>query len=232
MLLPLLLLPLLLLLLIQGVAWCREGGCKEEDQELHSLSCLSLHHSVEDERLGQRLGHPLACYLPVPGSQHSPLPASLPNLLAQGVHRLLEGLPDLEQTKGLRESELRRLSLAYTCPTTTLWALELALPSLPSLSTLALHIVGARQAEVEGAGAWAALLAARLPGLRRLELVLLLLLLLLLLLQVLVGPEVGGEELGQGFSLIVGSLETKVVLERSGYKEYAKSKRWLLRIRS
>jgi hypothetical protein len=191
----------------QGAAWCRAGTCREEDRALHATACPAIRDALRDEAWGQRLGHTLACYMPVPQTCPAPLPRTLPALLQEGAARLLPEAADPEHVA----SELRRLSLAYTCPATTLWGAELAGLELAGRAALTLHVVGARRAEVEQAGAWAGLLAARLPCLRAATLV-------------LVGPEVGRGELPAGFSLTVGRLEATFRLEQSGYREYARSK--------
>ena len=151
----------------------------------------------------------MACYMPVPQPHFSPLPASLPALLAEGVQHLLPPGASRE----VSESELRRLSLTYTCPTTVLWGAQVAGLSLATMTSLVVHVVGARRAEVEQAGAWAGLLAARMPKLRAAVLV-------------LVGPEVERGELENTFSLRVEQLEVTFRLEKSGYREFTRSKRF------
>ena len=132
-----------------GAAWCREGGCKEEDEELHQLACVDLKHLLEDEREAQQRRHQsLSCYAPLPQTSYTPLPEDLPSLLEPGIDLLLEPGHD-------RSSELRQLSLTYTCPATTLYGAELAGLELAGRSSITLHVVGARRAEVEQAGAWA-----------------------------------------------------------------------------
>ena len=136
-----------------GVAWCREGGCRGEDQDLHLLACQALHHTLQDEVQG-RQGHALACYMPVPQPHFSPLPASLPALLAEGVHHLLPPGASRE----VSESELRRLSLTYTCPTTVLWGAQVAGLSLATMTSLVVHVVGANVTEMMGLIKWEYLL--------------------------------------------------------------------------
>ena len=130
-----------------GAAWCKEGGCREEDEQLHKMACADLKHLLEDEREAQK-GRSLSCYLPLPQPSYSPLPKDLPTLLEPGTDQLLE--PNHN-----RASEFRQLSLTYTCPATALWGAELAGIDLEGRSSLTLHVVGARRAEVEQAGAWA-----------------------------------------------------------------------------
>ena len=130
-----------------GAAWCREGGCREEDEELHQLACVDLKHRLEDEREVQR-GQSLSCYVPLPQTTFTPLPEDLPSLLEPGIDLLLE-------SGHQRASELRQLSLTFTCPATTLYGAELAGLELGGRSSVTVHVVGARRAEVEQAGAWA-----------------------------------------------------------------------------
>jgi len=186
-----------------GAAWCREGGCREEDEELHQLACVDLKHLLEDEREAQR-GQSLSCYVPLPQTTFTPLPQDLPSLLEPGIDLLLE-------SGHQRASELRQLSLTYTCPATTLYGAELAGLDLAGRSSITVHVVGARRAEVEQAGAWAGLLAARLPSLRKARLV-------------LVGPEVERRELPATFKLNLGRLEAVFTLVQAGYKEFSNSK--------
>ena len=133
-----------------GAAWCREGGCREEDEELHKLACLDLKHLLEDEREAQRGQKLSACYVPLPQTSYTPLPKDLPSLLEPGTDLLLE-----TSTGQQKASQLRQLSLTYTCPATALWGAELAGLDLAGRSSVTLHVVGARRAEVEQAGAWA-----------------------------------------------------------------------------
>ena len=207
----------------QGAAWCKEGGCREEDEQLHKMACADLKHLLEDEREAQK-GRSLSCYLPLPQPAYSPLPKDLPTLLEPGTDQLLE--PNHK-----RASELRQLSLTYTCPATALWGAELAGIDLAGRSSLTLHVVGARRAEVEQAGAWAGeigplldlrfrfvpgLLAARLPSLRKARLV-------------LVGPEVEKKELPATFQLKIANLEAVFSLVQAGYKEFSNSKGWVFK---
>ena len=85
---------------------------------------------------------------------------------------------------------------------------------MSSVSSLVLHVVGARYADVEQAGAWVGLLSARLPSLRKLSLV-------------LVGPEVGRGDLPEMFSMKMGRVEATFSLEQCDYKDYSQSKRWV-----
>jgi len=167
------------------------------------MACEDLKHLLEDEREAQK-GQSLSCYLPLPQPSYSPLPKDLPTLLEPGTDQLLE--PNHN-----RASELRQLSLTYTCPATALWGAELAGIDLAGRSSLTLHVVGARRAEVEQAGAWAGLLAARLPSLRKVRLV-------------LVGPEVEKKELPATFQLKIANLEAVFSLVQAGYKEFSNSK--------
>ena len=86
--------------------------------------------------------------MPLPQTSYTPLPNDLPSLLEPGIDLLLE-------SGHQRASELRQLSLTYTCPATALYGAELAGLDLAGRSSITVHVVGARRAEVEQAGAWA-----------------------------------------------------------------------------
>ena len=77
----------------------------------------------------------------------------------------------------LQESELRYLTFLYTCPLTVLFGAEKSCSSpsqsegwLRSRSSLTVHLIGARRAELRHLAGWE-ILACRLPVLKRLKLV-------------------------------------------------------------
>ena len=74
---------------------------------------------------------------------------------------------------GYQESELRYLTFLYTCPLTILYAAEqagLAQGDIQSVSSLTIHLVGARVAEIRHLVGWE-IIALRLPNLETLNLV-------------------------------------------------------------
>ena len=74
---------------------------------------------------------------------------------------------------GYQESELRYLTFLYTCPLTILYAAEqagLAQGTIDSVSSLTIHLVGARVAEIRHLVGWE-IIALRLPNLKNLDLV-------------------------------------------------------------
>ena len=81
---------------------------------------------------------------------------------------------------------------------------------MTAVTSLVIHLVGARNVEVEQAPAWT-LLPARLPNITDLTLV-------------MVGPELGGENLPTNFSLKANKAVVKLVLVKSDYLQYSRSR--------
>jgi len=121
-----------------------------------------------------------------------------------------EQLFSAEDTPEYRASCVRQLTYTYTCPATVLHALHVSgLAQCTGKTSLVIHVVGARTAEVEQAACWS-LLPARLPHLTRVTLV-------------MVGPEIDGGSLPPVFSLECGggaSLGFQLV--RGDYRAYTR----------
>ena len=194
------------------VAYCSQE-CREEDQELHQTVCQTLHECITDYMFEAKNGHKLKCFLPPPSKSFAPLPNSFEKMFEDDITPLLSDNDDQDY----KASELRRLTFHYTCPATVLYAASVTgtrTGSLAEATSLVIHLVGARQAEIEQAPAWT-LLPARLPKLKSLTLV-------------LVGPEVGGSELPSSFTLKSNNAVVKFIVEKPcGYQQYAKSKHYL-----
>jgi len=158
-------------------------------------------------------GHQLRCYLPPPCNTVSPLPPDFPAVFEKDITALLSDDDDEEY----KASELRRLTFQYTCPATVFHAASVAgtrTGKLADATSLVIHLVGARQVEIEQAPAWT-LFSSRLPKLKSLTLV-------------LVGPEVGGSDLPSNFSMKSNNAVVKFIVEKPcGYQQYAKSKGYL-----
>ena len=158
-------------------------------------------------------GHELKCYLPPPCKALTKLPDIFEKVFENDIYPLLSDKEDKEY----KSSELRRLTFQYTCPATVLHAAFVAgtrSGNLVEATSLVIHLVGARQVEIEQAPAWT-LFSARLPKLKTLTLV-------------LVGPEVGGSDLPSNFTMQSNNAVVKFVVEKPcGYQQYAKSKTYL-----
>ena len=190
----------------QCVAYCSQD-CREEDEDLHQTVCADLAHCIQDYVLQTTLGDRLACYLPPPLNKPTRLPQPFQAVFTEDCEKLF--LP--EDSAQYRTSQIRQLTFQYTCPATVLHAASLAVRNLSSLSSLVVHLVGARNVEVEQAGAWS-LLAARLPHITRLNLV-------------MVGPELGGDtSLPASFTLKANNAVVSFSLVRSDYRQYSRSK--------
>lgn len=194
------------------VAYCSQE-CREEDEELHQTVCDTLHHCITDYMFEAKKGHQLRCYLPPPCSTVSSLPPDFPAVFEKDISALLSDDDDEEY----KESELRRLTFQYTCPATVFHAASVAgtrTGKLADATSLVIHLVGARQVEIEQAPAWT-LFSSRLQKLKSLTLV-------------LVGPEVGGSDLPSNFSMKSNNAVVKFIVEKPcGYQQYAKSKGYL-----
>ena len=156
-------------------------------------------------------GDRLSCYLPPPLQQPSLLGHVFTKVFAEDCHSLFSG----EDQPEYRASQVRQLTYQYTCPASVLHAASLAgLPGGPvsSVSSLVIHLVGARSVEVEQAPAWT-LLPARLPNLTSVTLV-------------MVGPELGGDNLPTSFSLKANNAVVKFSLVKSDYLQYSRSKHY------
>ena len=98
-------------------------------------------------------------------SDYNPLPSDIDSLFRPDLQRHVKpSSPDFAPS-------LRRLTLRYTCPLSTLYGLERSHPSLGTLSSLTVHVVGARTAESADVTSWECL-AWRLPRLEALTVVL------------------------------------------------------------
>ena len=98
-------------------------------------------------------GDRLSCYLPPPLQQPSLLGHVFTKVFAEDCQGLFSG----EDQPEYRASQVRQLTYQYTCPASVLHAASLAgLPGGPvsSVSSLVIHLVGARSVEVEQAPAW------------------------------------------------------------------------------
>ena len=106
---------------------------------------------------------------------------------------------------------MRQLTYAYTCPATVLHACHVS--KIANKENLVIHIVGARTAEVEDAPAWS-LITAYLPTVKSLTLV-------------MVGPELGGDDLPTSFNFKnYSDTVIKFVMVKADYRSYAKSKQF------
>ena len=107
--------------------------------------------------------------------------------------------------------QVRQLTYTFTCPATVLHACHVS--RLTNKESLVIHIVGARTAEVDDAPAWS-LITSYLPTLKSLTLV-------------MIGPELGGDDLPSSFNFKTDS-ETaiKFVMVKADYRSYAKSKQF------
>lgn len=84
---------------------------------------------------------------------------------------------------------------------------------MTSRESLVIHVVGARTAEVDDAPAWS-LIPAHMPNIQTLTLV-------------MVGPELGGENLPNNFNFKTDSgLVIKFLLVKADYRSYSKSKQF------
>ena len=187
------------------VAYCSQD-CQAEDESLHQTVCEDLAHCIQDYVLQATRGDRLACYLPPPLSKTEKLPQPFPAVFAEDCEHLFLA----EDSAQYRASQIRQLTFQYSCPATVLHAASLA---VRDLSSLVIHLVGARNVEVEQAGAWS-LLPARLPQLTSLTLV-------------MVGPELGGDDnLPTAFSMRANNAVVSFSLVRSDYRQYSRSKRY------
>ena len=190
----------------QCVAYCSQD-CQDEDESLHQTVCEDLAHCIQDYVLQVTRGDRLASYLPPPLNKTKKLPQPFQTVFTEDCDQLfLE-----EDSPQYRASQIRQLTFQYTCPATILHAATMAVKDLSSISSLVIHLVGARNVEVEQAGAWS-LLAARLPQLTSLTLV-------------MVGPELGGDNsLPTSFTLRANNALVSFSLVKSDYKQYSRSK--------
>ncbi|XP_023331908.1 uncharacterized protein LOC111704027 [Eurytemora carolleeae] len=148
------------------VSWC--SNCLEQGRTKHEEWCHLLKTSLEDYKHEKSLGHQVQKYCPISQAKYKPLPASIEILFEKDVAKLVSN-----KLPGYQESELRYLTFLYTCPLTILYAAEqagLAQGDIQSVSSLTIHLVGARVAEIRHLVGWE-IIALRLPNLETLNLV-------------------------------------------------------------
>jgi len=148
------------------VAWC--PACIEKGRGCHEEWCHLLKTSLEDYKHEKSLGHQVTKYVPPIENKYKPLPASIEILFEKDVGKLVSN-----KLPGYQESELRYLTFLYTCPLSILFGAEQAgLQGGPveSATSLVVHLVGARVAEIRHLVGWE-IIALRLPKLKLLELV-------------------------------------------------------------
>lgn len=185
------------------VAYCSDT-CREEDRTLHETVCSTLVNCINDYRFQVTKGDRLQCYLPPMLEEKKALNLNFEKMFANHCDKLFSDDDTLEY----KESQIRQLTYTYTCQATVLFACQVARVKGPNL---VIHIVGARDAEIDQAGAWT-LIPAYLKSVKNVTFV-------------MVGPEIGGEELPKKFSYQTESdAVIKFVLVKADYKSYAKSK--------
>lgn len=148
------------------VAWC--NACIEKGKTKHEEWCHLLKTAIEDFKHEKSLGHQVQKYVPTIEKKYKPLPASIEILFEKDVAKLVSN-----KLPGYQESELRYLTFLYTCPLTILYAAEqtgLAEDTVDTATSLTVHLVGARIAELRHLVGWE-IIALRLPKLERLHLV-------------------------------------------------------------
>jgi len=196
------------------VAYCSQE-CQQEDQDLHQTVCQLLHECITDYAFQSKNGHEAQCYLPPPNPCYSALPSEFEDVFDKDITHLLSD----NKNDSYKRSEIRHLTFQYTCPATVFHAATLSgvgakAISLADTESLVIHLVGARQVEIEQAPAWT-LFPARLPKLTSLTLV-------------LVGPEVGGSDLPSTFSMKSNNAVVKFIVEKPcDYQKYSRSKNYL-----
>jgi len=149
------------------VAWC--STCIEKGKPSHEEWCHLLKTAIEDYKHEKSLGHQVTKYEPPIEKKFKPLPASIEILFEKDVAKLVSN-----KLPGYQESELRYLTFLYTCPLTILFAGEQAGlaggKSIETATSLTIHLVGARIAEVRHLSGWE-MIALRLPKLLSLNIV-------------------------------------------------------------
>jgi len=148
------------------ICWCPK--CIEKGKESHEEWCHLLKTAMEDYKMEKSLGHQVQKYVPTIQTKYQPLPASIENLFEKDVGKLVSN-----KLPGYQDSELRYLTFLYSCPLTVLFGAEqagLASGPLEEATSLTIHLVGARTAEIRHLVGWE-IIALRLPKLKKMHVV-------------------------------------------------------------
>lgn len=149
------------------MAWCQ--NCIEKGKESHEEWCHLLKTAMEDYKHEKSLGHQVQKYVPGIASSYKALPPNIETLFEKEVAKLVSN-----KLPGYQESELRYLTFLYTCPLTILHGAEQAGladgKSIEEATSLTVHLVGARTAELRHLVGWE-ILALRLPNIKKLHII-------------------------------------------------------------
>jgi len=140
----------------------------EKGKEEHEQWCHLLKTALEDYKHEKTLGHQVQKYSPNIETKYSVLPASIEILFEKEVAKVVSN-----KLPGYQDSELRYLTFLYTCPLTVLWGAEqagLANGPIQEATSLTIHLVGARTAEIRHLVGWE-IIALRLPKLKKMHIV-------------------------------------------------------------
>merc|ERR1712004_652270 len=140
----------------------------EKGKECHEEWCHLLKTALEDYKHEKTLGHQVQKYVPPIETTYKALPTSIEILFEKEVAKIVSN-----KLPGYQDSELRYLTFLYTCPLTVLWGAEqagLANGPVEEATSLAIHLVGARTAEIRHLVGWE-IIALRLPKLKKLHIV-------------------------------------------------------------